>query len=231
MDYMHINLTILGILKKCNINSFPIDCLSILNNYNIETYPYSSLNDDLREYCMRFSNDALKYRDKICYNDNLPFGRIRFSLMHELGHIILNHSENHTHQMEQEANFFASNILAPRMAIHYANCKNESDVVRLFGLTNEAAQYAFDDYRRWYRWTVYHKMNSFDKELYSHFYNQDANCFVYSIKRCAYCDKLIFNSTDILCKKCKTPSRTYTTTFHHDQDLLIAESQWLYGFE
>lgn len=47
---------------------------------------------------------------------------------------------------EAEANFFASNILAPRMAIHYARCKNEADVARIFEVSCEAAQYAFDDY-------------------------------------------------------------------------------------
>jgi hypothetical protein len=124
----------LDVFKKCNIKSFPINCYDILKQYDIEVYPYSSLSDNLREYCIKFSNDALKYRDKVCYNDDLPPGRIRFSLMHELGHIVLNHSNNHTPQMEQEANCFASNILAPRMTIHYAKCKNETDVSKLFGI-------------------------------------------------------------------------------------------------
>ncbi len=229
MNYELIHISILEVLKHCNINSFPIDCYEILKQYNIETYSYSSLSDDLREYCLKFSNDALKYRDKICYNSNLPSGRVRFSLMHELGHIVLNHSNNPTHEMEQEANFFASNILAPRMAIHYAKCKNETDVSKIFELTNEASQYAFDDYRRWHRWTIYHKMNNLDKAMYAHFYNKELNCFVYSIIRCAYCDTLIYNSFDNICKKCKTPSRVFTQYQKPSEDLLIAESHWLYS--
>jgi hypothetical protein len=63
------------------------------------------------------------------------------------------------------------------MAIHYAKCKNVIDVAKLFGLTNEAAQYAFDDYRRWHRWTVHHKMDNFDKSMYVHFYNKEFGCF------------------------------------------------------
>jgi hypothetical protein len=181
---------------------------------------------------MKYSNDALKYRDKICYNDSLPIGRIRFSLMHEMGHIVLNHSENRTHQMEQEANYYASNILAPRMAIHYAKCKNENDVTKLFSLTSEAAQYAFNDYRRWHRQTVYYKMNDFDKAMYEHFHNIDQKCFVFNIKRCAYCDTLIYNSSDFICKNCKTPRHTYNNTaFQNHQELLLAESNWLYGFD
>jgi hypothetical protein len=151
--------------------------------------------------------------------------------MHELGHIILHHDIKHSPEMEQEANFFASNILAPRMAVHYSGCKNQNDVANLFEITNEAAQYAFDDYRRWHKWTVFHKMNDYDKIMYSHFYNRDQNGFVYKINRCSYCDTLIYNSHEITCKKCRAPLHTYSATNHHTQDFMVAESQWLYGFE
>lgn len=226
LDYILINKSIINTYQVCEIRSFPLNCFDILKQYKIDVHSYSSLNEKLREYCMKYSNDALKYRDKICYNDSLPLGRIRFSLMHELGHIVLNHIENRTYEMEQEANYFASHILAPRIAIHYSKCKNENDVAKQFGLTIEAAQYAFENYRRWHRWTVYHKMNEYDKEMYTHFYNKEANCFVYSIKRCAYCDTEIYNSTNILCKKCNQITHIPP---EYDQDLMIAESQWLYG--
>ena len=228
MDYECIKHATLSIYRDCQICSFPLNCFAILDNYKIKVHAYSSLSDTLRKHCLNYSDDALNYKGKLCYNDKMPDGRIRFSLMHELGHIILKHSGNHTPQMEHEANYFASNILAPRMAIHYAGCRNENDVSKLFSLTHEAAQYAFDDYKRWYRRTVYYKMNAFDKAIYAHFYNDEAKCFIYNIKKCAYCDREIYNSPDILCKKCNTPSRSYLQYHPLDEDLLIAQNQWLY---
>lgn len=227
MDYEYIKFTTLKVFKDCNVKSFPIDCFSILDHYDLKAYSYKSLPVELQEYCMKYSEDALNFKDKICYNDNFPSGRIRFSLMHELGHIILNHGENRTPEMEQEANFFASNILAPRMAMHYAKCKNHNEVAKLFNITNEAAEYAFNDYKRWYRWTIYHKMNTFDKALYSHFYNKEQGKFIYRIEHCIYCHSEIFNSKDYVCKKCHAPAFNYSNNMN--MDFLVAQSQWLYG--
>ncbi len=228
MNYDHIRFCILNVYKECHIASFPINCFDILASYRINTHAYSSLNDELRSYCLSYSNDALFYKDKICYNDNQPAGRIRFSLMHELGHVILRHSENHTPRMEQEANVFASNILAPRMAIHYAACRNFTDVAKIFGLTNEAGRYAFDDYRQWHRKTVLYKMGSFDLEIYQHFYNSEAERFVYNIKQCYNCGQLLYNSVANGCVECSTKQHRYFYKQDPDPDFLIAESQWLY---
>lgn len=229
MDYESIKFATLSVLTNCNIHSFPINCFEILKYYEIDVYPYSSLNETLKFYCMKYSDDALIYKDKICYNDNNPYGRILFSLMHELGHIILNHDINHTLKIEQEANYFASNILAPRMAIHYSGCKNQNDVANQFHLTQEASQYAFDDYKRWRRRIVYHKMNPFDKAIYSYFYNKDQEKFIYNIKHCFICDSAIYNSNQDVCPKCNHISKKYYTEHSLDTDFLVAENQWLYG--
>lgn len=229
MNYENVKIATLKVFKECSVYSFPIDCFEILRYYDLNAHPYSSLNDELRDYCLSYSDDALNYKDKVCYNDNMPSGRIRFSLIHELGHVLLGHGFNRTYETEQEANFFASHLLAPRMAIHYANCKNHADVAKLFNMTYEASEYAFNDYKRWHRWTIHHKMNTYDKSMYSYFYNDDAECFVYSIKRCPYCDTQIYNSNEIICRKCNSPNHAYLKYEQPDDDLIIAESQWLYG--
>ena len=228
MDHAYIKRMTLKVFDFCNIKSFPINCFFIIREYGLEARSYSSLDDELKSYCLLYSDDAFKYKNLICYNDLKPSGRIRFSLMHELAHVLLEHQGDHTPTQEREANFFASNILAPRMAIHYARCKNQNDVAKIFDITNEAAQYAFEDYRRWYRWTIYHKMNSFDKAMYSYFYNKEQGKFIYSIKQCAYCGDEIYNSSYYICRKCNTPIDYFCNTTY-DTDLLIAENQWLYG--
>ncbi len=228
MDHEYIKFTTLKVFKDCATNSFPIDCFEMLKHYQINIYPYSSLDGSLREYCFNYSEDALNYKEKLCYNDMMPEGRIRFTLMHELGHIALKHGRSPSVDQEKDADFFASHILAPRMVIHYTKCKNQNDVAKRFQVSQGAAQYAFDDYRRWHRRTIIHKMTDFDKAMYAYFYNEETKGFVYSVKRCAYCDALIYNSRDYICRKCNPVNRSYVQRQRQDEELLAAESQWLY---
>ncbi len=229
MDYEIIKHELLKVFIKCNIYYFPIDCFAVLTFYALKYTTYQEQSRKKQEKCFKISDDAFTAKKVVFYNMGMPKGRIRFSLMHELGHIVLKHGDAPSEMQEREADFFASHILAPRMAIHYAGCKNQNDVAKLFHISMEAAQYAFDDYRRWHRQTIYHKMTAFDKALYAHFYNDEAKCFVYSIKRCAYCDSPIYNMPqEILCDKCQMPSTAYMYQSQQSEDFRIAESQWLY---
>ena len=51
-------------------------------------------------------------RTMIFYNADTYTQRVRFTIMHEVGHVILNHKRN-TQTQEAEANFFASQFLMP----------------------------------------------------------------------------------------------------------------------
>lgn len=52
----------------------------------------------------------------VLYDRHLSWGRRKFTLAHELGHIYLNHKENGPEQ-EQEANWFASQLLMPECVL------------------------------------------------------------------------------------------------------------------
>jgi len=231
MDFQFIDDIILDIYKAHNIFSFPLSCLELLETFELSVYPYSKLDVKLREYCLKMSNDAYCYKDKIFYNDEVNKYRINFSLMHELGHIVLNHGVIHTSQKEQEANYFASHFLAPRIAIHYSECKNYTHVAHKFELSYEAAQYAFDDYRRWHRQATY-KMSIIDKSMYSHFFNKEYGGFVHSITNCHFCGDELYNTPEPHCDRCtkmfKLPTFR-TNTNKHEDIFYISESNWLYG--
>lgn len=231
MDYFKINLSILNVFKECNIHSFPINCFELLELYGLKYKSYSSQSFKKREKCFILSDDAFTARKTVFYNDLMPNGRIRFSLMHELGHLILKHSGTKTEEQEREADCFASNIIAPRMAIHYSKCKNLNDVSKQFGLTHVASDYAFQNYRRWHRYVTYHKMSDIDKEMYNHFYNEEYKKFVFSMKKCSLCDKTLTNTN---LDSCKSHHYIYEPRFHYQPDelelsLIRAENQWLYG--
>ena len=238
MDSKILEATI-KVFHECKVQSFPIDCIEILKHYGYRTYTYNELkkkNAELYEMCIGYSDDAFREGTSkiIAYNSEKPSGRIRFSLMHELGHHMLEHTGN-TKSNEKEANLFSSYILAPRMAIHYAGCKNANDVSHIFNISHEAAENAFDDYRRWHRHVVIYKMSKCDKAMYAHFYNAEKKCFVWSIKKCSFCKSPLYNSADEHCRICNLPPadlpRPYSSVDTWDDNVRILRSQhlkWLY---
>lgn len=228
MDYIFILAKIIEVFQKCNIKSFPLDCEDVSKKLGCKLYRYSELSEPKRNSCLLVSNESMKIHNRIYYNDYIIPGRIRFSIMHELGHIVLDHGDYKNDELEAEANFFASNILAPRMAIHYSKCKNNVDVAKQFNMTYEAAQYAFDNYKLWHRRVVYHKMDLIDKAMYSQFYDESQKKFIYSIKHCTECDRKLYNSPLDKCNACINRG-----ILDHkdaiDPYLNALENNWLYG--
>ncbi|KLU71160.1 MAG: hypothetical protein RHS_2939 [Robinsoniella sp. RHS] len=248
MDYQFIQEKVSDVIIECGIKSFPIDTFHLLRLYGYKIYTYDEIryqNEQLYEVAIKYSSDAFRFKGIVCYNSNQASGRICFSLMHELGHHILGHNGDQK-QNEIEANYFASNILAPRMAIYYAGCKNANDVHRLFKITYEASEYAFEDFRRWRRYLVTHghRFTPVEMAIYHQFYNQDQDKFVWSIRECSKCGRSIYNDLFAsLCCRCKQKkiSRRSKTFLCDDpifglfcdeqsqQNIRIAEYKWLYG--
>lgn len=241
MNVAQIISATVKVYKECRIKSFPIDCMALLEYYGYRIFTYDELwqkNKKLYDICLACSEDA--FRDGtnmiIAYNSHNSKGRIRFSLMHELGHHILEHTGD-SDLNEQEANAFASHILAPRMAIHYSKCKNAEDVSQIFKMSHDAASIAFDDYRCWHRCVVTYKMSYLDKLMYGHFYDTEKDCFVWNTKECDYCGTLLYNTRSDHCKHCIVPKddavRCYSyepLTHNIDMNLFRRlENQWLYG--
>lgn len=154
LDHNRQNITekIVTVYQECDISTYPIDCFAILEHYGFRVLSYYDLKmkkQRLYEICKMFSDEAFRYKNTIAYNDNKPVSRIRFSLMHELGHYILKH-EGEKQENEQEADCFASNILAPRVVIHKMGLRTSDQIHQFFGLSYEASNRALWDYRQWF---------------------------------------------------------------------------------
>ena len=240
MDYNKIVMATIEVFRKCDVHSFPIDCGDLLRHYGYRVITYKELlekNSELYSLCMEYSEDAFQAGASkiIAYNPDRPRGRIRFSLMHELGHHVLDHART-SGQNEKEANAFASYILAPRMAIHYAKCKNANDVSKIFDMSFVAADNAFIDYRRWHRNVVIYKMSAVDKAMYTHFYNKEQKCFIWSKQSCGFCGRVLYNSVESHCKICTLPPAPKENLYiggHYDDNERILQRQhlkWLYDF-
>lgn len=155
MDYIDIIKKVYQVYKDCQIKTFPIDCFSILDHYNFMVFTYSQLHEidlELYELGTSLSNDAFSDMGLriAAYNERLNQYRIRFSLMHELGHFILEHKSEKTKQTEDEADCFASNILAPRPLIKHMHIKDAEELHNRFAVSYTAANNAWSNYmNRW----------------------------------------------------------------------------------
>lgn len=171
MDYKLILDKTFEIFVECKVKEFPVDCFGILEHYGFKLYTYAEMhatNQRLYEMCRRYSDDAFRYQNIICYNENVIENRIRFSLMHELGHFVLNHKET-SQENEDEADYFASCVLAPRVAIHKTLCRTADAIHDTFGLSYAASNRALTDYKKW------HGRKKYDSEhqLFDYLYPQN----------------------------------------------------------
>jgi len=149
-----------------NITDFPIDPFEIIerNKWGLITYselahisktPFFQVvracqsNDGYVMYDEESKNHTIAYNDTIRSKD-----RIRFTLLHEIGHIYLNHlvdfqetvitrnslTETKYKILENETNHFARNVLAPTQIINQIETPTESDVSYFFGISLKAAK-------------------------------------------------------------------------------------------
>lgn len=101
----------------------------------------------IQDGCTIFSGDRSFYL--ILYNewDSSP-ARRRFTLAHELGHILLTHGDD-SDQSERSANCFASELLIPRVCFSYffqAGWKpSATQISHFFGVSLTAAQLALKE--------------------------------------------------------------------------------------
>lgn len=87
----------------------------------------------------------------IYYDDSMYERRIRFTIMHEIGHIILEHTE-HSDLAESEADFFARYALAPPPLIHKYKPEDYYELANIFQVSLECAMYAMRAYHMWLRY-------------------------------------------------------------------------------
>ncbi len=68
--------------------------------------------------------------------------------MHEIGHIVLDHSED-SELAEKEVKFFAKYALVPPVLVHKLKLDNPMDIADIFEVSFEAACYAYSYYQKW----------------------------------------------------------------------------------
>ncbi|MBQ5562683.1 MAG: ImmA/IrrE family metallo-endopeptidase [Clostridia bacterium] len=167
--YEEIKKIVVSLFTELNLYDVPIDCFKICERLGIRVVKYSDVNEEKRKACKEFSKDGFCMEIEengqsvfyIFYDDSMYDRRIRFTIMHEIGHIVLDHTE-HSDLAESEANFFAKYALAPPPLVHKYKPEDYCELAEIFQLSQEFAMNAMKFYHRWLR---YGPRNYLDYEI------------------------------------------------------------------
>lgn len=144
--YEEIKEIVFFLYRDYGVNTVPIDFEDLADKMGIRLVPYSSLKKDQKKKFLTLSKDGFSNLNKkekcyyIYYNDDVAWQRVRFTIMHEIGHIVLGHSE-YSEKNEAEANFFSRSALAPVCLLMKWEISELEDVVSTFDISYEAAKY------------------------------------------------------------------------------------------
>lgn len=179
-SYEFIKGEVAFILSKCKIRCIPISGFEIAMKLGIILRPYSSLSTLQREAAMKTSTDGFFIEDNvgrsiIYYNDAKSYERVNMTILHEIGHCVLDHGvepNSRTDIEEAEARFFAKYIAAPPPLIDRIHPESEWDIMEWFSISWEAASYAFDYYKKWKQIKKSHGIEAYEETIVGLFATQ-----------------------------------------------------------
>jgi hypothetical protein len=148
--YEKINRCAAEFLEDYGFTDFPIDPFVIFDALSIKLISYSDLTPEVRSLALSASEDAFHIAGSytnlssliVAYNDEIDPQRIRFSLCHELGHIVLEHTTEHSDWDEKEADWFAGYILVPDPVAIIHGCDSTELIMDAFDVGYQCAKVA-----------------------------------------------------------------------------------------
>lgn len=148
------------ILLACRVAELPVDLNAVLRHLEVRAYSYSRGSElleaaGLAEAAKQVSGLTFYAgaQPVILYNDAEAPQRIRFTIGHELGHLVLGHVQpgEHTRQnrepqpgdnpTEQAANRFAADLLAPACVLWGLDLRRAEDIAEVCKISIQAARF------------------------------------------------------------------------------------------
>ncbi|KEY62728.1 hypothetical protein U725_01121 [Lactococcus cremoris subsp. cremoris GE214] len=155
----------------------------------------------------------LAYNNKTNPYHRQRIQRIRFSLAHELGHILLGHFNNqdnsfiessspNNHYIEREADLFAAETLAPRSLIN--PYRSQTEIAKHFDISTASARISLY-YKRNYSSDFFNE----DKSLFNHFQYIERKFFLHNsprnlLKNNDFDPSLTYNFLGVIFHFCKS---------------------------
>lgn len=152
-------------LIEQKIKKLPVSSLAVAqqSGYKVMTYKeFAEEIDKPIQYLIEtYDNDGFVFWSKsdcrfvICYNSSLPPAVCRWTVMHEIAHIVLEHVAAGTPALtrirkiehprfEREADGFVRRVLCPSIVMHDCQTLEVSEIMNLCGISREAAEYRSD---------------------------------------------------------------------------------------
>lgn len=150
------------ILIDQNITELPVQIAQICDSIGIKCIGYSRARKllsfaGLEHHCN--DTDGFTLNDIIFYNDvAINRQRQRFTIAHELGHIVLEHGRSFTNREpdpfdapeESEANIFASRLLAPACVLWGCKVTEVEQIAKLCDISLASAEFRKDRLQKLY---------------------------------------------------------------------------------
>ena len=155
--YEEIKPIVVETFKKYKISCIPVSGYEIVTKMGYKIVLYSSLNDEKLAAARAFSTDGFSMFNEgtwVIYLNDIDTGykRQNNTLLHEIGHIVLDHTED-SELADKEANFFAKYALVPPVLVYKLKLKSVSEIEEIFEVSHEAAVYALEYYCKWYNYS------------------------------------------------------------------------------
>lgn len=148
------------ILIDCQVSSLPVNVGQICKQLSIPAYTYRKASQVIADAGLSAQmsvTDGFTFctggKAYIFYDGICSIGRQRFTVAHELGHIVLGHVGEGQYTLvnrepdpkddphEVQANQFAARILAPACVLHAMGITKAEDISRVCNISPPAAQF------------------------------------------------------------------------------------------
>lgn len=154
--YEEIKKIVVDLFVKYDVCCVPVNGFELAAKMGVKVIPYGAISESKRYLLLKKSQDGFSVeRDSgewyIYYNDKKDYGRVNNTIMHEIGHIVLDHSED-SELAEKEVKFFAKYALVPPVLVDKLQLDKPESIAVIFGVSFEAASYAYSYYEKWLRY-------------------------------------------------------------------------------
>lgn len=150
-SYLAAQAAALETLLDCGVDSLPVGLSSICRHLGVYLRTYAQGYNILKVYSLgdrMIRSDGLLLRvgeqPIILYNGFRSGGRQRFSIAHELGHLVLGHDEQPASRekqaLETAANAFAGSLLSPLPVLMAIGVQSSGQIEYLCSISYQAAQ-------------------------------------------------------------------------------------------
>lgn len=157
MNYKNSRDAAWEMLIKHNITALPVSVQKVCKREHIKLLTYKEGEKVIKKFGLTehtIGNDAFCVGKIIFYDDTTTPQRQRFSVAHEIGHIVLHQPKEATtynremspsdNPIESEANVFASRLLAPLCVLHFIGVQSPEEISELCNISITAAKIRYE---------------------------------------------------------------------------------------